>query len=97
MSTHAYLRTIFAIIEAVISAEMTAQGRGVVENYLNSAGALDYSEKARYAIFRYAQVELPNLEDIRAKNKTRIRSTSAVPHCISSGAFGSWVASTKRW
>lgn len=70
MGKTAYLRSIFSIIERVIKIEMTDQGRGVVENYLDSAAAEDYAEKARYAIFRYTEIELPSLEDIRRKNKT---------------------------
>jgi len=70
MSNIAYLRSIFAIVERLIHIEMTDQGRAVVENYLKSAAAESYSEKARYAIFRYTEVELPSLEDIQAKNKT---------------------------
>ena len=70
MGKIAYLRTIFFIIERIIKAEMTDQGRAVVKNYLDSAAALSYAEKARYAILRYTSVELPSLEDIRRKNKT---------------------------
>ena len=33
---------------------------------------------------------------ITVKNKTIINSTRAVPHCLSSGALGSCVASTYR-
>ena len=64
-----YLRSIFAIIERLIHIELSDQGRGVIENYLNSAGAEDMAERARYAIFRYTQVELPSLDEIRQKNK----------------------------
>jgi len=65
-----YLRSIFTIIENIIHIEMSDQGRGLVENYLNAANAENYAEKARYAIFRYTQKEIPSLEDIRRKNKT---------------------------
>ena len=70
MGQIAYLRSIFDIIERLIGIEMTDQGRAVVENYLRTAAAEDYAEKARYAIFRYTEVELPSLDDIRSKNKT---------------------------
>ena len=63
-----YLRSIFAIIERLIHIELSDQGRGVIENYLQTAAAEDMAEKARYAIFRYTQVELPSLDDIRKKN-----------------------------
>ena len=56
-------------VEPHIKIEMTDQGRAVVENYLQNAGAEDYAGKARYAIFRYTEVELPSLDDIREKNK----------------------------
>lgn len=69
MGQIAYLRSIFDIIERLIKIEMTDQGRAVVENYLQNAGAEDYAGKARYAIFRYTEVELPSLDDIREKNK----------------------------
>ncbi len=65
-----YLRSVFTIIEKIIHIELSDQGRGVIENYLDTAGADDFAEKARYAIFRYTQLELPSLEDIREKNKT---------------------------
>ena len=65
-----YLRSIFSIIEKIIQFEMTDQGRGVIENYLKAADADDMAQKARYAIFRYTQIELPTLDDIRKKNKT---------------------------
>ena len=65
-----YLRSVFSIIERIIHIEMSDQGRGVIENYLDTAIADDFAEKARYAIFRYTQIELPSLEDLRKKNKT---------------------------
>ena len=70
MNKSAYLRSVFSIIERIIKIEMTDQGRGVIENYLDTAAADDYAEKARYAIYRYTEIELPSLEDIRRKNKT---------------------------
>lgn len=69
MAKITYLRSIFDIVERLIKIEMTDQGRAVVENYLQTAAAEDYAEKARYAIFRYTEVELPSLDDIREKNK----------------------------
>ena len=70
MGKIAYLRSIFTIIEKIIHIEMSDQGRGIIENYLDTAAADDYAEKARYAIYRYTQQELPSLDDIRKKNKT---------------------------
>jgi hypothetical protein len=70
MGKVAYLRSVFSIVEKIIHIEMSAQGRGVIENYLDSAEADDFAEKARYAIYRYTQLDLPSLEDIRKKNKT---------------------------
>ena len=70
MKRDRYLRSIFAIIEQLVHMELSTQGRGVIENYVNSAGAEDMADKARYAIFRYTQQELPSLDDIRQKNKT---------------------------
>jgi len=80
MGTTAYLRSIFTIIERIINSEMTDQGRGVVENYLGTAAAEKYGEKARYAIFRYTEIELPTLEDIRKKSKTE--TLSRMDHLI---------------
>ena len=75
-----YLRSIFAIIETHIHIELTDQGRGVIENYLKTAASSNLAEKARYAIFRYAQIELPSLDEIRKKNKTD--PLSAMDHLI---------------
>ena len=69
MGKIAYLRSVFTIIENIIHIELSDQGRGVIENYLITAAADDYAEKARYAVFRYTQKELPSLDDIRRKNK----------------------------
>ena len=89
-----YLRTIFFIIERIIQAEMTDQGRAVIKNYLDSAGAQDYAEKARYAIFRYTSVELPSLEDIRRKNKTE--TLSNMDHLILKMEYESRLLARKR-
>jgi hypothetical protein len=80
MSTDRYLRAIFTIIEHLIRIELSDQGRGVIENYIESAAANDMAEKARYAIFRYTQAELPSLDDIRKKNKTE--SLDMMDHLI---------------
>ena len=80
MGKSTYLRSVFNIIEHLIKIEISDQGRGVIENYLNSAAAEDYAEKARYAIFRYTEIELPSLEDLRTKNKTE--SLNEMDHLI---------------
>ncbi len=80
METDRYLRAIFNLIESIIHIELSDQGRGVVENYLDTAAAQDMAEKARYAIYRYTQIELPSLDEIRAKNKSE--SLSKMDHLI---------------
>ena len=70
MKTDRYLRSVFTLIENIIHIELSDQGRGVIENYLDTASSVDMAEKARYAVFRYTQVELPSLDEIRQKNKS---------------------------
>jgi hypothetical protein len=80
MKTDRYLRSVFTLIENIIHIELSDQGRGVIENYLDTAAAVDMAEKARYAIFRYTQIELPSLDEIRQKNKNE--SLSDMDHLI---------------
>ena len=80
MKTDRYLRSVFTLIENIIHIELSDQGRGVIENYLDTAAAVDMAEKARYAIYRYTQIELPSLEEIRQKNKNE--SLSDMDHLI---------------
>jgi hypothetical protein len=80
MKTDRYLRSVFTLIENIIHIELSDQGRGVIENYLDTAAAVDMAEKARYAIYRYTQIELPSLDEIRQKNKNE--SLSDMDHLI---------------
>jgi len=94
MVTKRYLRSVFNIIEHLVHIELSDPSRGIVENYIDSAAATNMAEKARYAIYRYTQIELPSLEDIQKKN--REEELSEMDHLILKMEYEAKQADQKR-
>ena len=54
--------------------EITDQGKGVVVNYLQSAAEATIIGKARAAIYRYTDLEIPTLDEIRQRYRNHTLS-----------------------
>ena len=63
-----FLFSYIAIIEHIIHTELADQSKAVVLNYLESTSGDTIAEKARSAVYRYTEVKLPTVEEIRARH-----------------------------
>ena len=63
-----YLRSVYAIAEVLVHMKLSDQSKAVLENYLDSSGAETMSGKARDAIYRYTEIRLPALTEIKERN-----------------------------
>lgn len=80
MDTAKYLRSVIELAENIVHMRLSDQGKAVIENYIDSAAEESMSGKARNAIYRYTQYELPTLDQLREKNKTQ--ELSQIDHLI---------------
>ena len=71
MSHARYLATVFDVVEYVIKNEMTNTSKKLIELYLKDSNENTMAGKARDAIIRYTQGDIPTLDQIRAKSKTQ--------------------------
>jgi hypothetical protein len=79
--TKKYISAICKLIEHITKAELTKYGYKVVMNYLNESPEPDHSAKARYAITKYIMKKIPELDEIKQKNKSG-RQLDEVDHLI---------------
>ncbi len=70
MSETAFLGAVFALVEFLAKTTITTSSKKLIIAYLNDAPGTKPAEKARSAIRRYIQEEVPSLEKIREKSKT---------------------------
>ncbi len=63
-----FLNAVFAVIEEITRAELTATSRRLIISYMNESPQSPLVERARSAITRYTQKEMPTLEDLRARS-----------------------------
>jgi hypothetical protein len=59
-----FLNAVFAVIEFITKAELTNTSKKLVISYLNQSPHLPLIERARQAIVRYTQTEIPTPDQI---------------------------------
>lgn len=69
MSEAAYFKSIFNVIEFIVMTELTDQGKHLIASYAQRSVAPTAAGKAREAVIRYTQTDipLPSLAELRAK------------------------------
>jgi len=70
MGEMSFLLALFAVIEHLHKSELTTTSKKLLIAYVNQASGASYSDKARRAVYRYAQTVLPSLDSIREKSRT---------------------------
>ena len=65
-----FLLAVFAIIEHLNKSELTTTSKKLIIAYVNEASGGSLAGKARTAVRRYAQTNLPSLDSIREKSRT---------------------------
>lgn len=69
MSKELFRKAIFDVIEHVTQMELRASSKNLILQYFNMAGGESGRERARIAVERYAQVELPPRAEIVARHR----------------------------
>jgi hypothetical protein len=64
-----FLNAVFALVEQLTANTVTVTSKRLLINYINEAPDGLLVQRARSAIRRYIQKELPSLEEIREKSK----------------------------
>jgi hypothetical protein len=69
MSDATYYKSIFNVIEFIVMTELTDQGKHLIISYAERSVAPTTAGKARDAVVRYTQTDipLPTLAELRAK------------------------------
>jgi hypothetical protein len=65
-----FLETVFDLVEFLSRNTVATTSKKLLINYINEAADGKLVDRARSAILRYIQKELPSLEEIRKKSKT---------------------------
>ena len=69
MSENTFGNTIYRVVEHLIKIELSSRGKKLVIYYFNQSNKSKAAGKAREAIERYTQIEIPTLDEIKKKNK----------------------------
>jgi hypothetical protein len=72
--------SVFALIEHLGGMELTDTSKHLIVAYLEDAPAVDVAGKARAAVRRYIQEEMPALDDIR--ERSRVGALSQLDHLV---------------
>jgi hypothetical protein len=63
------IAAVFELVERVTGAEMTNSARRLIIEYYREAPGATPSERARQAVRRYAQWDVPSLDEIRERHQ----------------------------
>lgn len=69
MSKESLRKAIFDVIEHVTQMELRASSKNLILQYFNMSAGESSRERARVAVERYAQVELPPRSEIVARHR----------------------------
>jgi hypothetical protein len=69
VNERAFLQSVYALVEAIAEMELSDTSRHLILAYIQDAEGPDLSSRARSAISRYLQAELPGAEEIRGRRK----------------------------
>jgi len=70
MTEKAYLISIYNVIEHLIGKELPDTSKRLITNYIEGSREMSFADRARDAITRYLQADIPTLDEIRKKSKT---------------------------
>jgi hypothetical protein len=80
MNVSKYLKSIFDIVEYMIKKELPSTGKNLITYYIEGSHEDSMQGKARDAITRYTQMEIPTLDEIRQKSD--VSQLSQLDHLI---------------
>jgi hypothetical protein len=69
MGKSKYLQAVFDIIECLIKKELLDTGKNLIIYYMEGSDEESFAGRARDAITRYAQLDIPTLQEIRDKSE----------------------------
>ena len=70
MTEKAYLDSIYKVIENLVGKELLDTSKTLITNYIEGSREMSLADKARDAIMRYLQADIPTLDEIRKKSET---------------------------
>ena len=70
MTEKAYLNSIYDVIEHLVGKELLDTSKRLITNYIEGSREMSLTDKARDAIVRYLQTDIPTLDEIRKKSET---------------------------
>jgi prophage DNA circulation protein len=70
MSEMSFYSTVFELVEFLIKTTLTTTSKKLIITYIDDAPDESLAERARSAIRRYMQKELPSLDEVREKSKS---------------------------
>jgi hypothetical protein len=80
MSEQSYLISIFNVVEHLIGKDLPETGKRLIINYIQSSREVSPASRARGAVTRYLQADIPSLEEIR--EKSRASKLSKIDHLV---------------
>lgn len=64
-----FLNSVYDIVQLIVKTELRNTSKHLILNYIKEAEEVSLPDKAREAITRYTNEEVPSLEEIREKSK----------------------------
>ena len=68
MKESAYFRSIFDVVEFMIGKKLPDTGKRLIINYIESSASVTMAGRARDAVMRYTQEDIPTLDEIRQRH-----------------------------
>jgi hypothetical protein len=72
MNEKAYLNSVYRVIEHIIGKELLDTSKRLIANYIEGSREMSLAGKARGAITRYLQADIPTLDELRKKTKVSL-------------------------
>ncbi|MFP4364586.1 MAG: hypothetical protein ACLFR1_12050 [Spirochaetia bacterium] len=67
---HPFNQSIYNLIEFLTQTELRNTSKRLVDSYMDDRRCRTYTDKARFAVQRYTQEEIPTLDELKEKNNT---------------------------
>ncbi len=72
-----FLNSVFAVIEHITKAELTNTSKRLVISYINQSTHLPLLERARQAIIRYTQAQIPTADQVMSQLMLNLESEAS--------------------
>ncbi len=69
MTEKAYLNSVYDVIEHLVGKDLLDTSKRLITNYIEGSREMSLAGKARDAITRYLQADIPTLDEIRRKSE----------------------------